>query len=74
MKRLSWIVAVGVVPAAVACGDMSAGQRNVMGGAAVGAAGGAGIAAISGGDVWTGALIGGAAGGVAGSMQRSGRW
>jgi hypothetical protein len=73
MKRLSWIVIVCVVPVVVACGDMSPGQRNVMGGAAVGAAGGAGIAAIAGGDVWTGALIGGAAGGVAGGMQR-GRW
>jgi osmotically inducible lipoprotein OsmB len=76
MKRLSWIVIVGVVPIMIACGDMSYGQRNAMTGAAVGAAGGAGIAAISGGDVWTGALIGGAAGGVAGTMRGGGghRW
>jgi Glycine zipper len=37
-------------------------------GAAVGAAGGAGISAIAGGDVLTGALIGGAVGGIAGAV------
>ncbi len=37
-------------------------------GAAVGAAGGAGVAAIAGGDLLTGALIGGAVGGLAGAI------
>ncbi|HVR92014.1 MAG TPA: hypothetical protein VHG29_13115 [Novosphingobium sp.] len=37
-------------------------------GAAIGAAGGAGIAAIAGGDLLTGALIGGAVGGLAGAV------
>jgi len=37
-------------------------------GAAVGAAGGAGVAAIAGGDILTGALIGGAVGGLAGAI------
>lgn len=69
MKRLAWILMLGAVPAMVACGGMSTRQQDVMSGAALGAAGGAGIAAISGGDVWTGALIGGAAGGVAGTMR-----
>lgn len=37
-------------------------------GAALGAAGGAGVAAIAGGDLLTGALIGGAVGGLAGAV------
>jgi len=37
-------------------------------GAALGAAGGAGVAAIAGGDLLTGALIGGAVGGLAGAI------
>lgn len=37
-------------------------------GAAIGAAGGAGVAAIAGGDLLTGALIGGAVGGIAGAV------
>ncbi|MCE2842922.1 MAG: hypothetical protein ACK5EX_12055 [Novosphingobium sp.] len=37
-------------------------------GAAIGAAGGAGVAAIAGGDLLTGALIGGAVGGLAGAI------
>lgn len=37
-------------------------------GAAVGAAGGAGVAALAGGDLLTGAVIGGAVGGIAGAV------
>ena len=74
MKRFSWIVVVGAVPIMMACSDMSPRTQDTMGGAALGAAGGAGIAAIAGGDAWTGAIIGGAAGGVAGNMRGRGHW
>jgi hypothetical protein len=37
-------------------------------GAAIGAAGGAGVAALAGGDLLTGAIIGGAVGGIAGAV------
>ena len=53
-----------------ACTNMSNDRTlaSVGTGAAVGAAGGAGIAAIAGGDLLTGALIGGAVGGIAGAV------
>lgn len=53
-----------------ACTSMSDDRTlaTVGTGAAVGAAGGAGIAAIAGGDLLTGALIGGAVGGIAGAV------
>jgi hypothetical protein len=69
MKRLGWIVGIGALVVVAGCTDMSARQQGTMSGAAIGAAGGAGIAAISGGDAWTGAIIGGAAGGVAGNIR-----
>jgi len=69
MKRLEWMVAVAVMPIVIGCTDMTPRQQGTVSGAAIGAAGGAGIAAISGGDVWTGAIIGGAAGGVAGNIR-----
>jgi len=69
MKRLAWIVVLGVAPIVIACTDMTPRQQGTVSGAAIGAAGGAGIAAIAGGDPWTGAAIGGVAGGVAGNIQ-----
>lgn len=78
MKRLGWIVCVGALVAAIGCTNMHPQQQGMVSGAAIGAAGGAGIAAIAGGDAWTGALIGGAAGAVAGNIQgantRGRRW
>jgi osmotically inducible lipoprotein OsmB len=68
MKRLGWIVTIGALAITTGCTDMNSRQQGTLSGAALGAAGGAGIAVISGGDAWTGALIGGAAGGVAGNI------
>lgn len=55
-----------------ACSTMDSGSDSTLAtvgtGAAIGAAGGAGIAAVTGGDLLTGALIGGAVGGVAGAV------
>ena len=55
-----------------ACTSMDANGNRTLAtagtGAAIGAAGGAGIAAVTGGDLLTGALIGGAVGGIAGAV------
>ncbi|MGF6637222.1 YMGG-like glycine zipper-containing protein [Paraburkholderia guartelaensis] len=69
MKRLGWFVSIGTLVAAIGCTDMTPRQQGTVSGGAIGAAGGAGIAAIAGGDAWTGAIIGGAAGAVAGNMR-----
>jgi hypothetical protein len=69
MKRLEWMLAIVAVTGMVACADMTPQQQGTLSGVAIGAAGGAGIAAISGGDAWTGAAIGGVAGGVAGNIR-----
>lgn len=79
MKRLGWIICSGALVAVIGCTNMTPEQQGTVSGAALGMAGGAGIAAIAGGDAWTGALIGGAAGAVAGNIQganarRGRRW
>lgn len=53
----------------VGCTDMTREQQGTLSGAAIGAAGGAGIAALSGGSGWTGAAIGAVAGGIAGNIK-----
>jgi hypothetical protein len=50
MKRLEWMVAIVAMAGVVGCTDMTPQQQGTMSGAAIGAAGGAGIAAISGGN------------------------
>jgi hypothetical protein len=71
MKRLATIVAIGVVTGVVGCTTMTPQQQGTVTGAAIGAAAGAGIAAISGGSGWTGAAIGAVAGGVVGNIKGS---
>ena len=71
MKRLGTIVAVAVVAGVIGCTSMTPQQQGTVTGAAVGAAAGAGIAAISGGSGWTGAAIGAVAGGVVGNIKGS---
>ncbi|WP_233870482.1 hypothetical protein [Paraburkholderia adhaesiva] len=73
MKRLGWIISIGALVAVIGCTNMTPQQQGTVSGAGLGAAGGAGIAAIAGGNAWTGALIGGTAGAVGGSM-RAGHW
>lgn len=63
----------------VACTNMSRTQQGVASGAALGALGGAGVAAISGGSAGWGALagagVGALAGGIVGNNQeRRHRW
>jgi hypothetical protein len=69
MKRLGWIVSVASFVAVVGCTDMSPRTQGTITGGALGAAGGAGISALVGGDAWTGAVIGGVAGSVAGNIH-----
>ena len=67
MKRLGMIVAVAVVGGVIGCTTMTPQQQGTVTGAAIGAAAGAGIAAIAGGSGWTGAAIGGVVGAATGA-------
>lgn len=69
MKSVLLLMAAASLPLG-ACTSMNDDRTlaTIGTGAAVGAAGGAGIAAIAGGDLLTGALIGAAVGGVAGAV------
>ena len=69
MKRLALILALAGVTGVVACTNMTPQQQGTMSGAAIGAGVGGGIAAISGGNGWTGAAIGAVGGGVAGNIR-----
>jgi osmotically inducible lipoprotein OsmB len=69
MKKLGMILAIAGVTGMVACTNMTPQQQGTMSGAAIGAAAGAGIAAISGGSGWTGAAIGAVGGGIVGNIK-----
>ena len=71
MKRLGAIATIAVVAMMIGCTSMTPQQQGTVTGAAIGAAAGAGIAAISGGSGWTGAAIGAVAGGVVGNIKGS---
>ena len=71
MKRFGMTLAMGAVLAVIGCTTMTPQQQGTVTGAAIGAAAGAGIAAISGGSGWTGAAIGAVAGGVVGNIKGS---
>lgn len=69
MKKIFAICALSLVLATGAgCTNMSRTQQGVASGAALGALGGAGIAAISGGAAGWGALAGAGAGALAGGI------
>jgi osmotically inducible lipoprotein OsmB len=69
MKRMGMTTAVAAALVVIGCTTMTPQQQGTMSGAAIGAAAGAGIAAISGGSGWTGAAIGAVAGGVVGNIK-----
>lgn len=71
MKRIGVVVAIATVIGVIGCTTMTPQQQGTVSGAAIGAAAGAGIAAISGGSGWTGAAIGAVAGGVVGNIKGS---
>lgn len=69
LKRLGSMMAIVAMAGVVGCTDMTPQQQGTLSGAAIGAAGGAGIAAIAGGSPWTGAAVGVVAGSVAGNIR-----
>ena len=68
-KRITYALLALALGSSVACTNMTKEQQGTFSGAALGAAAGAGIAALSGGRGWTGAAIGGVAGAVAGNIK-----
>ena len=69
MKKLLMIGLMALVlGAGISCTNMSKTQQGVASGAAIGALGGAGIAAISGGYAGWGALAGAGLGALAGGI------
>jgi len=70
MKR---IIATGLVmfflSTMIGCAGMSDQQQRTMSGGVIGAAGGAGIAAIAGGNVGVGAAVGAVAGGLTDTLS-----
>ena len=76
-KKLAILALAAVFASGIGCTNMTRTQQGVASGAALGALGGAGIAAISGGKAGWGALAGAGAGALAGGIighQESGRW
>lgn len=71
MKRIGTVAAIVVAAGMIGCTTMTPQQQGTVTGAAIGAAAGAGIAAISGGSGWTGAAIGAVAGGIVGNIKGS---
>ena len=69
MKRIATIVYASCALAVFGCTTMTPQEQGTLSGAAIGAAAGAGIAAIAGGSGWTGAAIGAVAGGVVGNIK-----
>lgn len=69
MKRIAYPLLAAALAGSVACTNMTKEQQGTFTGAGIGAAAGAGIAAISGGSGWTGAAIGAVAGGVVGNIK-----
>lgn len=70
MKKLFMVsvLTLALATGPLACTNMSKTEQGVLSGVAIGALGGAGIAAIAGGSGTMGALIGGGLGAVAGGL------
>ena len=66
MKRSALAAALALSLGLAGCSGMNETQQKMLSGGAIGAAGGAAITALTGGCIWCGAAIGGAAGTAAG--------
>ena len=66
MKRSALAAALALSLGLAGCSGMNQTQQKMLSGGAIGAAGGAAITALTGGCIWCGAAIGGAAGTAAG--------
>ncbi len=69
MKMMKSLFLLALVVGATGCTDMTREQQGMVSGGAIGAAGGAGIAALAGGNAGIGAIVGGALGLVAGDIK-----
>jgi osmotically inducible lipoprotein OsmB len=69
MKRTGLALATAAALTVLGCTNMTPREQGTVSGAAIGAAAGAGIAAISGGNGWTGAAIGGVVGATVGNIK-----
>ncbi|MEF8722700.1 hypothetical protein E4Q23_09025 [Candidatus Accumulibacter phosphatis] len=69
MKTTGLALATAAALTVLGCTNMTPREQGTVSGAAIGAAAGAGIAAISGGNGWTGAAIGGVIGATAGNIK-----
>ena len=67
--KTSAVILAMILVGAAGCTNMTREQQGTVSGGAIGAAAGAGIAAIAGGNAWTGAAIGGIGGAVVGNMK-----
>ncbi len=68
MKRARCATAVLLTVFALGCAGLTPTQQRALSGGAIGAAGGAALAAIAGGEAWIGAAVGGPVGIVAGTL------
>lgn len=66
MKFLKLAIIALAITSVFGCTNMSSTEQGTLSGGALGAAAGAGIAAIAGGNALTGAIVGGGAGLVGG--------
>lgn len=64
-----WMMVPLAVVLVAGCSNMTPRQQSTLSGGAIGAAAGAGVSAISGGNPVTGAVVGGAAGAVIGNLK-----
>ena len=66
MKSTFAVIALAATMGLSGCASMSDTERHVLGGAGIGALGGAAVAGVTGGSVGTGAAIGAGVGAVGG--------
>ena len=69
MNKMTYPLMAIMLGSSVACTNMSNEEQGTLTGAGIGAAVGGGIAAVTGGNGWTGAAVGAAAGAVIGNMK-----
>lgn len=73
MKKFTLVLAVCVPIVLAGCSNMSRQQQATVSGGAIGAAAGAGISAVAGGDAVVGGLVGAAVGAGAGAISQRNR-
>ncbi|WP_026868772.1 hypothetical protein [Inquilinus limosus] len=74
MTRRLLPIALAAALLAAGCTNMNREAQGTLSGGALGAAGGVGLAALTGGSLLAGGVIGGAAGAVAGNLKSKGYW